>query len=139
MPMNPLAPRMVNALVVVVAVPATVVVEKYRLPPAFLNAHCAMPAPAESESCEAVVEAMVSVEKGVEVPRPRRDAPLSQKRELLVASADEPLPKRIEPELMLAQPLPPLATVSADVRRSEPLTVRLVPESAVGAHHWKTT
>lgn len=44
-----------------VAVPATVVVAKYKFPPAFLNAHCASPAPAESESCDAVEEARVSV------------------------------------------------------------------------------
>ena len=43
-----------------VAVPATVVVERKRFPPAFLNAHCAKPAPAERESWEPVVEATVS-------------------------------------------------------------------------------
>ena len=58
-PTLPLEPMIVRADVEVVAVPATVVVARYRLPPAFLNAHCAMPAPSESASCEAVVEATV--------------------------------------------------------------------------------
>src|SRR3989344_303622 len=61
---------MVSALDDVVAVPATVVVEKYRLPPAFLNAHCAMPPPAERESCEAALSVMVSLLVGVVVPIP---------------------------------------------------------------------
>ncbi len=43
-------PAIVRADVDVVAVPATVVVEKNRSPPAFRNAHCARPAPAERES-----------------------------------------------------------------------------------------
>ena len=43
-------PEMEKADVEVVAVPATVVVAKYRFPPALRNAHCAMPAPAEMES-----------------------------------------------------------------------------------------
>ena len=49
-----------RAAVVDVAVPATVVVAKYRLPPAFLNVHWDRPAPADSESWGAVEEAMVS-------------------------------------------------------------------------------
>ena len=40
----------VRAEVDVVAVPATVVVEKKRSPPAFLSVHCAKPPPAERES-----------------------------------------------------------------------------------------
>lgn len=43
-------PEIENADVDVVDRPSTVVVEKYRFPPAFLNAHCDIPAPAESES-----------------------------------------------------------------------------------------
>ena len=76
---------------------------------------------------------------GEDVPMPSRLFVLSQKSCEDVAIADEPLPKRMEPALREAQPVPPLATVSADARESEPLTVRLVPESAVGAPHWKIT
>ena len=47
-------PEMESAATDVVAVPATVVVAKYKLPPAFRKAHWAIPAPAESESCGAV-------------------------------------------------------------------------------------
>ena len=43
-------PEIVRADVDVVAVPATVVVDRKKSPPAFRNAHCAKPAPAESES-----------------------------------------------------------------------------------------
>ena len=43
-------PEISNADIDVVAVPAIVVVAKYKLPPAFLNVHCERPAPAESES-----------------------------------------------------------------------------------------
>ena len=53
-------PDIVRAEVVVVAVPATVVVDRKRSPPAFLNVHCARPAPAERESCGCVVEAIVN-------------------------------------------------------------------------------
>ncbi len=46
----PFEPLIDRAASVDVAVPATVVVEKYKLPPALRNAHCPIPAPAESES-----------------------------------------------------------------------------------------
>ena len=68
--MLPLEPIILNAEVVVVAVPATVVVAKYKFPPAFLNAHCAFPAPAESASWEAVAENGLRSHCGVVVPMP---------------------------------------------------------------------
>ena len=46
----PFEPLIDSAARVDVASPATVVVAKYKLPPAFLMVHCAMPAPAERES-----------------------------------------------------------------------------------------
>jgi hypothetical protein len=52
-------PDIVRADVDVVAVPATVVVPMYRLPPAFLKKNCAIPAPADRDSCGFVVEARV--------------------------------------------------------------------------------
>src|SRR5665213_1529501 len=53
---------------------------------------------------------------------------LSQKRFEEVASADEPLPKRIEPLLMLAHPVPPEEIGSAVVSASEPaLNVPIEP------------
>ena len=63
-------PAMESAEIVVVAVPAIVVVEMNRSPPAFRKAHCPTPAPAESDSCGAVEEPMPRVETidGVEVP-----------------------------------------------------------------------
>ncbi len=65
-------PEMVSADVDVVAVPATVVVDRNRSPPAFRNAHCAIPVPAESASCEPVVEAIVRRPiEGVVVPMPK--------------------------------------------------------------------
>ena len=57
-----------------VAVPATVVVAKYRFPPAFLKAHCATPAPAERASWGAVAENGFRSQVGVEVPMPKRPA-----------------------------------------------------------------
>ncbi len=69
-PTFPLEPMIVRADVEVVAVPATVVVAKYRLPPAFLNAHWAMPAPAERASWDAVDENGFRSHCGVEVPMP---------------------------------------------------------------------
>ena len=66
----------VNADVVVVDVPATVVVERYRFPPAFLNVHCARFAPADRASCDAVDEAIVSEEMlaaVVDVPMRREE------------------------------------------------------------------
>lgn len=59
-----------NAEVDVVAVPATVVVEKYKFPPAFLNVHCERPEPAESESCGRVAEYPVIGYTLVVVPNP---------------------------------------------------------------------
>ena len=56
MDMADVAPLMARADVEVVAVPSTVVVDKYRFPPAFRNVHWARPAPAERESCGAVAE-----------------------------------------------------------------------------------
>ncbi len=43
-------PEIVRALVDVVALPATVVVEMYRFPPAFRKAHCATPVLSERAS-----------------------------------------------------------------------------------------
>ena len=43
-------PAISKAEIDVVALPATVVVEKYRFPPEFLNAHCAIPPVSESAS-----------------------------------------------------------------------------------------
>jgi hypothetical protein len=61
-----------------------------------------------------------SVVAGVVEPIPSRPLVLSQNSELEVASADAPLPKRSEPLLMLAQPVPPLATPSARASVSDP-------------------
>ena len=71
----PVVPLIVSALVVVVDVPLTVVVERYRFPPAFRNVHCASPPPDESESCGAVDDARVSEEirYPVVVPTARLD------------------------------------------------------------------
>mgnify|MGYP000317065691 CR=1 FL=1 len=67
-------PDIENADVDVVAVPATVVVAKYRLPPAFLNVHCEIPIPAESASCGAVDDATVREAKlAVDVPTAKDD------------------------------------------------------------------
>ena len=46
----PVLPLIESALVEVVAVPSTVVVAKYKFPPAFLVTHWAIPAPAERAS-----------------------------------------------------------------------------------------
>ena len=54
----------------VVAVPATVVVEIYRFPPAFLKVHWLKPAPAERASWEAVAENGFNSQVGVVVPMP---------------------------------------------------------------------
>ena len=53
-------PEIVRAEVVVVERPETDVVEKKRSDPALRKVHCATPAPADSESCGAVEEAMTS-------------------------------------------------------------------------------
>ena len=53
-----------------VAVPATVVVAKYRFPPAFLKAHWATPAPTERASWAAVAEVGFRSHWGVVVPMP---------------------------------------------------------------------
>ena len=50
MEMPPVEPLMEKMEVVVVAVPATDVVAKYKLPPRLANTHCPTPAPAERES-----------------------------------------------------------------------------------------
>ena len=47
---RPVVPFTVRADVDVVAFPATVVVEKYKFPPAFRSVHCAIPPVSESES-----------------------------------------------------------------------------------------
>ncbi len=70
MPVLPDESRMVRADVDVVAVPATVVVARYRFPPALRKAHCALPAPADSTSCGAVAEKELSCHCGVVVPMP---------------------------------------------------------------------
>lgn len=62
--------RSSRAAGVEVAVPATVVVERYRLPPAFLKAHCAKPVPAESENCGSVEEKEVNGQVPVVVANP---------------------------------------------------------------------
>ena len=69
MPTLPLF-NIVTALVVVVAVPSTEVVAKYKLPPAFLNAHCDRPAPADNANCGAVAEVGFNNHCGVVVPMP---------------------------------------------------------------------
>ena len=63
-------PDIENADVDVVAIPATVVVDRYRFPPAFLIVHCGKPAPAERDSCGAVVEDNVNKYCDVLVPTP---------------------------------------------------------------------
>ena len=83
-PMLPFEPMMVSAESVVVAVPATVVVARYKLPPAFLKAHCAIPAPAERASCEPVVDAMVRLYTGVVVPIPKAPEAELQKNWVLL-------------------------------------------------------
>src|SRR3989344_591760 len=67
MPSDPLL-SMVSVEILEVAVPATVVVAKYKFPPAFLKAHCENPAPAESASWEVVVDIGFKSQVGVEVP-----------------------------------------------------------------------
>ena len=57
----PVVPSIVSADVVVVDVPATVVVDRYRFPPALRNVHCAKPAPAERESWASVEEDRVKL------------------------------------------------------------------------------
>ncbi len=52
----PDVPLIVRADVVVVDSPSTVVVERYKFPPALRNVHCARPPPALSASCGRVEE-----------------------------------------------------------------------------------
>ena len=68
-------PDISRAEMEVVAVPAIVVVEKYRFPPAFRNVHCAIPVPAERASWEVVVEAMVRLANEDEVVVPMSTLP----------------------------------------------------------------
>src|SRR3989344_7482167 len=58
-----------------VAVPATVVVARYRFPPAFRKAHWLKPAPEERTSWEAVAEAGFKSQVGVGVPMPMLPLP----------------------------------------------------------------
>src|SRR5260221_9257318 len=55
----------------------------------------------------------VSLNKA-DFPTASRPLVLSQNRLLEVASAELPLPKRIEPALKAVEPVPPLATPSAE-------------------------
>jgi hypothetical protein len=68
-------PETVRALVDVVAVPATVVVERKRSPPAFLNVHWRIPAESDRASCGTVDVARVNCDipfrYGDVVPTPR--------------------------------------------------------------------
>jgi hypothetical protein len=67
-------PAISKAEIDVVAVPATVVVERYKLPPAFRNVNWARPVPAESDSWLAVDDAIVSEAMNeVEVPTANDD------------------------------------------------------------------
>jgi hypothetical protein len=59
-------------------------------------------------------ESSVKIAVGELVPMPSRPSALSQKRPLEVASAEAPLPKRMEPLLMFDQPVPPLPALSAE-------------------------
>src|SRR3990167_5927252 len=88
MPTLPVLPIIVKAEVEVVAAPATVVVAKYKFPPAFLNAHWPTPAPAESESWSAEAEVGLRSHCGVEVPMPTLP---------LVARKMEEVAVRLEP------------------------------------------
>ena len=84
----------------VVAVPTVVVVAKYKLPPAFLNAHCAIPAPAESESCDADAEYGLRSQDDVVVPRAR----LPMKYELaVVVESSDPI---VSCEVVATSPVP---------------------------------
>src|SRR3989344_872028 len=62
--------RMVKSEGEEVAVPATVVVAKYKLPPALRKAHWATPAPADNASWDAVAELGFRSQVGVVVPMP---------------------------------------------------------------------
>jgi hypothetical protein len=61
-------PEISRAEIDVVAVPATVVVEKYRFPPAFRVTHPAMPAPSVRMVLDAIVRPL---RVGVVVPIPK--------------------------------------------------------------------
>jgi len=67
---NPV-PDISSAEIDVVAVPATVVVEKYKLPPAFRNAHWPTPPPAERANWLAVADDGFNRYVGVVVPTPK--------------------------------------------------------------------
>ena len=67
-------PEMERAEVEVVALPAIVVVDRKRSPPALRKVHCAIPPPAERASCGAVEEARVREYIAVvEVPMAREE------------------------------------------------------------------
>ena len=93
----PVLPIIVKALVVVVAVPATVVVAKYKLPPALRVTHCATPAP----SVRAVDDATVRRYCGVVVPMPTLPLANTVKRVVVAASVEDAMENNGAAELFV--------------------------------------
>jgi hypothetical protein len=78
------------------------------------------PEPITLPAVEVVVPVTPSATYGVELLTPSLLLVLSQKRFVDVESADAPLPNGMNPALMFAQPVPPLATDRGDARVSAP-------------------
>jgi hypothetical protein len=84
-----------------VAVPARVVVAKYRVPFALRKVHWENPAPAVRESWGAVVEAMVSAYEGVVVPTPTEPRAFQMPEGKFVA------PVKVEEAILMSPPVKP--------------------------------
>ena len=91
-------PEIEKAEMEVVAIPAIVVVERNKSPPAFLNAHWARPPPADKASCEADDENGLRRYVGVVVPKPIFPPLAIVKATLLERSVDDAILKDLSEE-----------------------------------------